>query len=147
MTKINKPCTTQWTWWLKDYCNDNSYKGYVFFFIFWKCFSDSMHFLVFRMLWAIFTQLFQCSFDLSSASANIYAQTASNDRCNTQRNYDSEMQLNTALKALLAWLDVSKQVGVILGQRLHQLCTYCKSLSSGCFIWEWSIDWYGKGID
>lgn len=71
------------------------------------------------MLWAIFKQLFQCSFDLSSASANIYAQIASNDRCNTQINYDSEMQLNTTLKALLAWLDVSKHVGVILGQRQH----------------------------
>ncbi len=52
-----------------------------------------------------FKQLFKCSFDLSSASANIYAQIASNDRCYMQRNYDSEMQLNTTLKALLAWLD------------------------------------------
>lgn len=57
---------------------------------------------IFQNVMRDFTQLFQCSFDLSSASANIYAQIAANDSCNMQRNYDSEMQLNTALKALLA---------------------------------------------
>lgn len=48
----------------------------------------------------MFTQLFQYLFDLLSAATNILVQVAANDRCNMQRN--SEMQLNKALKALLA---------------------------------------------